>query len=125
MNAIEWFFKATPLFEAAKEKVLLHHFSKTNRNTNQARAKIEKKGISIGVSFKEESDALRNAEDWDALISRIQNPNVVYPEYYLREFHGYREARIPFRPSEFSFRGIFVYKPLSKSKLHRILFMLM
>ncbi len=60
---------------------------------HQARKMMIQRAESIGVSWRQEAQALQ-ARNWDAELAQVQNPNLVYPEYYLRSFHAYDEGNL-------------------------------
>ncbi|MBD2072231.1 methyltransferase domain-containing protein [Leptolyngbya sp. FACHB-671] len=79
-----------------------------NLAKHQARTMMIKRAESIGVYWREEVKALRSrrpsgtqsvsdaelSPDWEADLTRIQNPELTYPEYYLRPFHAYDEGNL-------------------------------
>ncbi|MBD1871473.1 methyltransferase domain-containing protein [Cyanobacteria bacterium FACHB-471] len=79
-----------------------------NLAKHQARTMMIKRAESIGVYWREEVKALRSrrpsgtqsvsdaelSPDWEADLARIQNPELTYPEYYLRPFHAYDEGNL-------------------------------
>lgn len=79
-----------------------------NLAKHQARTMMIKRAESIGVYWREEVKALRSrrpsgtqsvsdaelSPDWEADLTRIQNPELIYPEYYLRPFHAYDEGNL-------------------------------
>jgi ubiquinone/menaquinone biosynthesis C-methylase UbiE len=79
-----------------------------NLAKHQARTMMIKRAESIGVYWREEVKALRSrhssgtqsvsdaelSPDWEADLARIQNPDLTYPDYYLRPFHAYDEGNL-------------------------------
>jgi ubiquinone/menaquinone biosynthesis C-methylase UbiE len=59
----------------------------------QARQMMIKRAASIGVNWLEDSATLA-ARDWDADWAQVHNPDLVYPEYYLRTFHAYDQGNL-------------------------------
>jgi ubiquinone/menaquinone biosynthesis C-methylase UbiE len=57
----------------------------------QARAMMIKRAESVGVPWTQTAQDLRarGEEIWDTERSQVQNPNLIYPEYYLKPFHAY------------------------------------
>jgi ubiquinone/menaquinone biosynthesis C-methylase UbiE len=57
----------------------------------QARTMMIKRAESVGVSWTQTAQELRSRglETWDAERTQIQNPDLSYPEYYLKPFHAY------------------------------------
>lgn len=55
-----------------------------------------KRAKSIGISWQQEVQLLRSRDShtdfsplWESELSHVSNPNLVYPDYYLRPFHAY------------------------------------
>jgi len=78
-----------------------------NLAKHQARTMMIKRAETIGVYWREEVKALRSrhpshatvsdaelSPDWEADLARIQNPDLTYPDYYLRPFHAYDEGNL-------------------------------
>ena len=59
----------------------------------QARSMMIKRAESIGVHWTENVEALRS-RDWEPELAKVQNPNLVYPDYYLTSFHAYEEGNL-------------------------------
>ncbi|MEA5515710.1 class I SAM-dependent methyltransferase [Nodularia sp. UHCC 0506] len=59
-----------------------------NLAKHQARQMMIKRAQRIGVPWTEEVKTLE-ARDWTQELAQVQNPQVSYPEYYLRPFHAY------------------------------------
>jgi ubiquinone/menaquinone biosynthesis C-methylase UbiE len=59
-----------------------------NLAKNQARKMIIKRAHNIGVSWTEEIEQLQE-RDWTNDLATVENPQINYPEYYLRPFHAY------------------------------------
>jgi ubiquinone/menaquinone biosynthesis C-methylase UbiE len=72
-----------PLFHLAKQ---------------QARQMMIKRAAAISVDWIAEANHLRNSplEDYR---KQIDNPALVYPEYYVRSFHGYDEGNLGWTPA--------------------------
>ncbi|HHP7244966.1 MAG TPA: class I SAM-dependent methyltransferase, partial [Elainellaceae cyanobacterium] len=73
---------------------------------HQARSMMIKRAESIGVYWREEVQALRSRKqatdfsaDWDAELKQVENPNLAYPDYYLRSFHAYEEGNLGWQPA--------------------------
>lgn len=60
---------------------------------HQAREMMIKRAERIGVPWRQESQALL-ARNWDAELLSVQNPNLVYPKYYLTSFHAYEKGNM-------------------------------
>jgi ubiquinone/menaquinone biosynthesis C-methylase UbiE len=82
-----------------------------NLARHQARTMMIKRAESIGVYWRDEVKALRSrhsspdqsssnaanaklSPEWERDLARIQNPDLTYPEYYLRTFHAYDEGNL-------------------------------
>jgi SAM-dependent methyltransferase len=82
-----------------------------NLAKHQARTMMIKRAESIGVYWRDEVKALRSrhsspdqsssnasnanlSPEWERDLARIQNPDLTYPEYYLRTFHAYDEGNL-------------------------------
>ncbi|MBC8121110.1 MAG: class I SAM-dependent methyltransferase [Gemmatimonadaceae bacterium] len=59
----------------------------------QARNMMIRRAESIGVSWTEQARALRS-RDWSAEVARVENPGLVYPQYYLKPFHAYERGNL-------------------------------
>lgn len=59
-----------------------------NLAKHQARQMMIKRAERIGVPWTQEVDTLQ-ARDWKADLAQVENPQLSYPEYYLRPFHAY------------------------------------
>jgi len=64
-----------------------------NLAKQQARKMMIKRAESIGVHWTEDVQALRSHK-WEAEMAHVQDPNLVYPEYYLRTFHAYDQGNL-------------------------------
>jgi len=59
----------------------------------QARNIMIKQAKKIGVSWQETVEQLRD-RDWQTDLDLIQNPQLNYPEHYVRSFHGYEQGHL-------------------------------
>ncbi|MEH1836238.1 MAG: class I SAM-dependent methyltransferase [Nostoc sp.] len=59
-----------------------------NLAKHQARQMMIKRAERIGVPWTQEVETLQ-ARDWKADLAQVENPQLSYPEYYLRSFHAY------------------------------------
>lgn len=73
---------------------------------HQARSMMIKRAESIGVYWREEVQALRSrtqaidfSAEWDTELKQIENPDLAYPDYYLRSFHAYEEGNLGWQPA--------------------------
>jgi ubiquinone/menaquinone biosynthesis C-methylase UbiE len=64
-----------------------------NLAKHQAREMMIKRAEKIGVHWRQESQALL-ARNWDAELLSVQNPDLVYPKYYLTSFHAYEKGNM-------------------------------
>jgi SAM-dependent methyltransferase len=60
---------------------------------HQARDMMMKRAAKIGVYWRQEVQALL-ARNWDAELLSVQNPDIVYPKYYLTSFHAYEKGNM-------------------------------
>jgi len=60
---------------------------------HQARSMMIKRAESIGVPWRQRVEELRS-RDWDDRFSRVQNPELTYPEYYSCSFHAYANGNL-------------------------------
>ncbi|MDJ0675427.1 MAG: class I SAM-dependent methyltransferase [Calothrix sp. MO_167.B42] len=60
---------------------------------HQARQMIIKRAEKIGVPWTQEVEKLK-ARDWEGDLAQVQNPQISYPEYYLKPFHAYEKANL-------------------------------
>lgn len=59
----------------------------------QARKMIIKRAEKIGVPWRKQAQELLE-RNWDREWEAVQNPNLVYPEYYLTSFHAYEKGNM-------------------------------
>jgi Methylase involved in ubiquinone/menaquinone biosynthesis len=64
-----------------------------NLAKHQAREMMMKRAEKIGVHWRQEVQALL-ARNWDAELLSVQNPDLVYPKYYLTSFHAYEQGNM-------------------------------
>ena len=55
---------------------------------HQARQMMIKRAEKLGVHWTKEVEKLQE-RDWTLDLAAVQNPQITYPEYYLRPFHAY------------------------------------
>jgi ubiquinone/menaquinone biosynthesis C-methylase UbiE len=77
-----------------------------NLAKHQARTMMIKRAESIGVYWRQEVAKLRSrgeteefSSQWDAELRQVQNPELVYPDYYVRSFHAYEEGNLGWLPA--------------------------
>jgi hypothetical protein len=54
---------------------------------------IVKRAEKIGVPWTKQVNELRSL-DWESSLSQVQNPQLTYPDYYLRPFHAYAQGNL-------------------------------
>lgn len=59
-----------------------------NLAKRQARNMMIKRAEKIGVPWRQRVQELRT-HDWESYFAEVQNPQLNYPDYYLRPFHAY------------------------------------
>ncbi|MEG4218108.1 class I SAM-dependent methyltransferase [Microcoleus sp. Pol14C6] len=64
-----------------------------NLAKHQAREMMITRAEKIGVHWRQEAQALL-ARNWDAELLSVQNPDLVYPKYYLTSFHAYEKGNM-------------------------------
>jgi ubiquinone/menaquinone biosynthesis C-methylase UbiE len=64
-----------------------------NLAKHQAREMMIKRAEKIGVYWRQEAQALL-ARNWEAELLSVQNPDLVYPKYYLTSFHAYEQGNM-------------------------------
>ncbi len=69
-----------------------------NLAKHQARQMMIKRAASIGVQWTAEAAVLR-ARDWTAEFKQVNNPSLIYPDYYVRSFHAYEEGNLGWEPA--------------------------
>jgi len=62
-----------------------------NLAKHQARQMMIKRAEKLGVPWTQEVEKLQQ-RDWVKDLSKVENPQVNYPEYYLRPFHAYEHG---------------------------------
>lgn len=69
-----------------------------NLAKQQARQMMIKRAESVGVYWTKEVEALR-ARAWDENFAQVQNPDLMYPAYYVTSFHAYDEGNLGWHPA--------------------------
>lgn len=64
-----------------------------NLAKHQARQMMIKRAEKIGVPWRKEVQELKS-HDWETQLTQVQNPNLVYPDYYLKSFHAYETGNL-------------------------------
>ncbi|MGK7941883.1 MAG: class I SAM-dependent methyltransferase [Crocosphaera sp.] len=60
---------------------------------HQARNMIINRAEKIGIPWRENVRQL-SRHDWNQEINTLENPTVVYPDYYVQSFHGYDSGHL-------------------------------
>lgn len=60
---------------------------------HQARSMMIKRAEKIGVPWRQRVQELQT-RDWDGELGAVQNPQLSYPEYYVRSFHAYEQGNL-------------------------------
>ena len=85
---------ATPLFLQLLIEALFSFPPVFDSAVRAARAKIAKRGLSIGVDIEAYAAELRGAKDWGAALREIEDAALAYPAYYLAPFHCYETGNL-------------------------------
>ncbi len=72
-----------PIFNIAKQR---------------ARKMMIERAESMGVDWLQIAADLQK-QDLDSELTKVQNPNLKYPEYYLKPFHAYSEGNLGWMPA--------------------------
>ncbi|NJK64296.1 MAG: class I SAM-dependent methyltransferase [Synechococcaceae cyanobacterium SM2_3_1] len=65
---------------------------------HQARSMMIKRSAMIGVDWHQRVADLK-AQNLEKELTQVQNPDLVYPDYYLRSFHAYEEGNLGWEPA--------------------------
>jgi ubiquinone/menaquinone biosynthesis C-methylase UbiE len=65
---------------------------------HQARQLIINRAEKMGISWRKEAQAL-SSRNWDEEMAQVKNPNVTYPDYYVKSFHAYDEGNLGWVPA--------------------------
>lgn len=60
---------------------------------HQARQMMIQRAEKIGVPWREEASQLRS-QNLEVELDRVQDPSLIYPNYYLRSFHAYETGNL-------------------------------
>jgi ubiquinone/menaquinone biosynthesis C-methylase UbiE len=60
---------------------------------NRARAMMINRAERIGVPWRDRVAALRQL-DWEPRRAQVENPDLLYPDYYRRSFHAYDQGNL-------------------------------
>jgi len=64
-----------------------------NLAKHQARQMMIKRAEKIGVPWTKRVQELKT-RDWETDLTQVQNPQVAYPDYYLKSFHAYEQGNL-------------------------------
>jgi ubiquinone/menaquinone biosynthesis C-methylase UbiE len=65
---------------------------------SQARNMMIKRAEKIGVPWRDNVKKLL-VHDWESERATVENPQVVYPEYYVCSFHAYKKGNLDWEPA--------------------------
>ncbi|MCG8365577.1 MAG: class I SAM-dependent methyltransferase [Pseudanabaenales cyanobacterium] len=67
----------------------------------QARSMMIKRAEAVGVDWRRDAQDLRSRGGeldfdpaWERELEQIQNPDLIYPDYYLQPFHAYEQGNL-------------------------------
>lgn len=69
-----------------------------NLAKTRARQMMIQRAESMGVPWRTAATALQ-ARDWQAEFNTVNNPDLSYPQYYLKSFHAYDEGNLGWVPA--------------------------
>ena len=90
--------QTAPSFSSQLVNGLLAIKPLANLAKQQARNMMIKRAEKIGVFWHQEVQTLQK-RDWEADLAQVQNPELVYPDYYVRSFHAYEEGNLGWEPA--------------------------
>ncbi len=64
-----------------------------NYAKHQARQMMIDRAEKMGVAWRKEAETLRN-RNWDPELAQVQNPQLIYPDYYVCSFHAYETGNL-------------------------------
>jgi ubiquinone/menaquinone biosynthesis C-methylase UbiE len=64
-----------------------------NYAKHQARQMMIDRAEKMGVAWRKEAETLRN-RNWDTELAQVQNPQLIYPDYYVCSFHAYETGNL-------------------------------
>ena len=64
-----------------------------NLAKNRARQMMIQRAEKIGVPWTKTVQELKS-HDWETELAQVQNPQLVYPDYYLKSFHAYDNGNL-------------------------------
>jgi len=69
-----------------------------NLAKHKAREMMIKRAEKIGVPWTKRVQELQQ-HNWQNHLEKVQNPTLVYPEYYVCSFHAYDEGNLGWQPA--------------------------
>lgn len=83
-----------------------------------ARQKIIQQGLSIGVDWDKSREILQsNMDVIGSEYDKLTNKNIVYPDYYLKEFHAYENGNLNWQAAfEVESAALTVHSPIFVAK---------
>lgn len=64
-----------------------------NLAKNRARQMMIQRAEKIGVPWTKTVQELKS-HDWETELAQVQNPQLIYPDYYLKSFHAYDNGNL-------------------------------
>ncbi len=65
---------------------------------HQARQMMIKRAEKMGVSWRKRVEELRS-HNWELHLTKVKNPTLTYPDYYVCSFHAYDEGNLGWQPA--------------------------
>ena len=65
---------------------------------HRARTMMIERAEDLGIPWRSQAAQLQ-ARDWQEDLQAVENPNLVYPDYYLNSFHAYDEGNLGWAPA--------------------------
>jgi ubiquinone/menaquinone biosynthesis C-methylase UbiE len=90
--------QTSPSFSSQLVNGLLSIKPLANLAKHQARKMMIQRAEKIGVFWHKEVQTLQK-RDWEADLAQVKNPELVYPDYYVRSFHAYEEGNLGWEPA--------------------------
>ena len=71
----------------------LAHFAK-----HRARTMMIERAEDLGIPWRSQAKVLQE-RDWQGDLAAVENPDLIYPNYYLNSFHAYEEGNLGWSPA--------------------------
>lgn len=65
---------------------------------HQARQMMIKRAEKMGVPWRKRVEELRS-HNWEPHLTKVKNPTLTYPDYYVCSFHAYDEGNLGWQPA--------------------------